>query len=126
MLGGITSSQEWNRDSCMLKYLDDSIVTQAFLHHETHELDKSGCLSFGGRKYDVSVSIAGRTVQITYDPMAPKTITVTCEGTAHITAHLLTIPEFCNRSPSVPANMQEMEPGRRPPSSLTPLRKRPG
>jgi len=108
--GGITPAQEWNRDSRMLKYLDDSIVTQAFLHHETHELDKSGCLSFGGRKYDVSVSLAGRTVQIAYDPMAPEAITVTCEGTAPITAHPLAIPEFCDRSPSVPASMQEKEP----------------
>lgn len=108
--GGITPAQEWNRDSRMLKYLDASVVAQAFLHHETRELDKSGCLSFGGRKYDVSVSLAGRTVQIAYDPMAPETITVTCEGTAPITAYPLAIPEFCDRSPSVPASMQEKEP----------------
>lgn len=108
--GGITPAQEWNRDSRALKFLDASVVAKAFLHHETRELDKSGCLSFGGRKYDVSVSLAGRTVEIAYDPMAPETITVTCEGTAPITARPLAIPEFCDKSPAVPASMQDVPP----------------
>lgn len=105
--GGITPEQEWNRDSRKLKYLDAAVVAEAFLHHETRELDKSGCLSFEGRKYDVSISLAGRTVEIAYDPMAPETITVTCEGTPPITAKPLAIPEFCDKSPVLPASMQD-------------------
>ena len=108
--GGITPAQEWNRDSRSLKFLDSSVVAEAFLHHESREIDKSGCLSFGGRKYDISVSLAGKAVEIAYDPMAPETITVTCEGTAPITAKPLAIPEFCDRSPARPSCMQEEKP----------------
>lgn len=43
-------------------------------------------------------------------PMSPETITVACEGTAPIIARPLAIPEYCDRSPSVPASMQEKEP----------------
>lgn len=108
--GGITPAQEWNRDSRTLRFLDSSVVAEAFLHHETREIDKSGCLSFDGRKYDVSVSLAGKTVEIAYDPMAPETITVTCEGTAPITVKPLAIPEFCDKSPVRPSCMQEEKP----------------
>lgn len=45
-------------------------------------------------------------MEIAYDPMAPETVTVTCEGTAPITATPLAIPEFCDRSPVRPACMQ--------------------
>lgn len=107
---GITPAQEWNRDTRPLKFLDSSVVAEAFLHHETREIDKSGCLSFGGRKYDVSISLAGKTVEIAYDPMAPETITVTCEGTAPITARPLAIPEFCDRTEERPSCMQDEVP----------------
>lgn len=107
---GITPAQEWNRDTRPLKFLDSSVVAEAFLHHETREIDKSGCLSFGGRKYDVSISLAGKTVEIAYDPMAPETITVTCEGTAPITARPLAIPEFCDRTEERPSCMQDEMP----------------
>jgi hypothetical protein len=108
--GGITPAQEWNRDSRMLKYLDSGVVAEAFLHHESREIDKSGCLSFGGRKYDISASLAGKTVEIAYDPMAPETLTVTCEGTAPITARPLAIPEYCDKTPVRPSCMQEDKP----------------
>ena len=108
--GGITPAQEWNRDSRALKFLDSRVVAEAFLHHETREIDKSGCLSFDGRKYDISISLAGKTVEIAYDPMAPETIIVTCEGAAPITARPLAIPEFCDKSPVRPSCMQEEKP----------------
>ena len=38
---GITPLQEWNRDSRPLTYLDVSVVSEAFLHHETRKVDKA-------------------------------------------------------------------------------------
>ena len=107
---GITPAQEWNRDSRALKFLDCRVVGEAFLHHETREIDKSGCLSFAGRNYEVSVSLAGQTVEIAYDPAAPETITVTAEGLEPVTARPLAISEFCDQSPIRPACMQEDKP----------------
>ena len=87
-----------------------SVVAEAFLHHETREIDKSGCLSFNGRKYDVSISLAGKTVEIAYDPMMTDTITVSCEGTAPVTARPLAIPEYCDKTPVRPSCLQEDKP----------------
>ena len=37
---GITPLQEWNRDSRPLKFVDESVVAEAFLHHEERKVDK--------------------------------------------------------------------------------------
>ena len=37
---GITPLQEWNRDSRPLKFVDVSVVAEAFLHHEERKVDK--------------------------------------------------------------------------------------
>ena len=42
--------------------------------------------------------------------MAPETITVTCEGTAPVTAKPLAIPEYCDRTPVRPSCMQKDKP----------------
>ena len=60
--------------------------------------------------YYATNTLAGKTVEIAYDPMAPEMITVTCEGTAPITAKPLAIPEFCDKSAVRPSCMQEEKP----------------
>ena len=107
---GISPKQEWERDSRRLKYLDAKVVAEAFLHHETRNVDKSGCISFDGRKYEVSISLAGRKVEIAYDPMATEEITVSCQGIQPFNAKPLVIPEYCDKKPIVPASMQEAVP----------------
>ena len=107
---GITPLQEWNRDSRSLVYLDAGVVAEAFLYHEKRKVDKGGCISFQGRKYETKTSLIGFTVEIAYDPMAPETIKVTCEGTAPITARPLAIPEFCDRTEERPSCMQDEMP----------------
>ena len=39
-------------------------------------MDKSGCISFGGKKYEVGVIYIGRTVDIVYDPADISILTV--------------------------------------------------
>jgi len=56
---GITPLQEWNRDCRPLKFLDTSVVAEAFLHHEERLVDKGGCISFQGRKYETKPSLIG-------------------------------------------------------------------
>src|SRR5699024_9921670 len=71
---GITPLQEWNRDSRPLTYLDVSVVSEAFLHHETRKVDKGACISFRGRKYETKPALIGYKLEISYDPAAPVTI----------------------------------------------------
>ena len=102
---GITPRQEFNRDSRPLKYLDAGIVGQAFLHHDTREVDKGACISFEGRKYEVSSALIGATVEISWDPMASGTITVSYPGMKPFLAKPLVIREFSDPKPELPQSM---------------------
>lgn len=102
---GITPRQEFNRDSRPLKYLDAGIVGQAFLHHDTREVDKGACISFEGRKYEVSSALIGATVGISWDPSATETITVSYPGIKPFLAKPLTIGEFSDPKPELPQSM---------------------
>lgn len=107
---GPTPLQDWNRDSRRLTFLDTALVAEAFLHHTTRVVDKSGCLSFGGRQYEVSVALIGAKVEVSYDPMATETLTVRYPGIPPITAKPIIIGEYCDPKPSIPASMQPVEP----------------
>ncbi len=102
---GITPRQEFNRDSRPLKFLDAGIVGKAFLHHETREVDKGACISFGGKKYEVSTSLIGAKVEIAFDPMDKDSITVSYRGIEPFEAHPLVIGEFCDPKPEIPQCM---------------------
>lgn len=102
---GITPRQEFNRDSRPLKFLDAGLVGRAFLHHETREVDKGACISFGGVKYEVSTSLIGAKVEISYDPMDTDTLTVSYPGVEPFDVHPIVIGEFCDPKPEIPQSM---------------------
>lgn len=77
---GISPLQEFNRDNCPLVFLDTSVVGEAFLYHESRKVDKGGCISFQGRRYETKTQLIGRTVEIAYAPSLPEIITVTAHG----------------------------------------------
>lgn len=102
---------QWRRDSRPLKFIDIGIVAEAFLHHETRKVDKSGCISFQGRKYEVSVTLIGAKVEIAFDPMATETITVHYKDIKPFDVKPLVIGEFCTGSKlQLPEHMMPVEP----------------
>lgn len=107
---GITPRQEFNRDSVSLRYLDAGVVGEAFLHHETRIVDKAGCISFRGRKYETNLSLIGAEVEIAYDPMAAETLTVSYPGISSFAAKPLQIGEYCAQKPAIPVSMLPVEP----------------
>ena len=107
---GITPLQEFNRDTRPLVFLDAAVVGEAFLYHESRKADKSGCISFQGRRYETKVQLAGHTVEITYDPAAPEVITVKGNGMEPFQAEPLKIGAYCDPRPALPPKMQEEEP----------------
>ena len=44
------------------------------------KVDKAGCISFNGIKYDVGVLFIGCSVEVIYDPNDTKELTIECEG----------------------------------------------
>lgn len=107
---GITPVQEWNRDSQPLRFLDTSLVAEAFLHHEQRKVDKGACISFRGRRYETKPELIGCTVEISYDPNVPEVITVSYPGYEPFPASLIKIGEYCDRRPTLPASMQQQQP----------------
>ena len=59
-----------------LRFLPAETVANAFLRLEQRKVDKSGCISFGNKKYEVGVIYIGRTVNIVYDPADTSVLTV--------------------------------------------------
>ena len=64
----ITPETAFKSDSMPLYYPDEAILASAFLHCETRKVNKSGCISFMGKDYDVGILYAGQTVDVVYDP----------------------------------------------------------
>lgn len=108
--GGISPRQEWNRDSRPLVFLDASVVGEAFMHHETREVDKGGCIRISGCTYETSTSLIGACVEIAYDPLKPEIITISYPGIESFTAAPLQIGEYCSPKPEIPVSMLPVEP----------------
>lgn len=107
---GITPLQEWNRDSRPLTFLDVSVVAEAFLHHEERKVDKGGCISFRGRRYETKPALIGHKVTISYDPAVPETLTVSYPGYEPFVVQPLKMNEFCDKHPVLPVSMLEQKP----------------
>ncbi len=106
---GISPEQEWNRDTRALTFLDTSVVSEAFLHHEERRVDKGACVSFRGRKYETKPSLIGCMVEIAFDPMDTSTITVSYRDMEPFKASPVKIGSYCDKSPALPASMQTEE-----------------
>ncbi|MEF9940622.1 MAG: DDE-type integrase/transposase/recombinase [Clostridium sp.] len=103
---GISPVQEWNRDTRNLTYLDTSVVTEAFLHHESRCVDKGACISFRGRRYEIKPSLIGFKVEIAYDPKNPEILTVHHKGVEPFTARPVKIGSYCDKNPTLPISVQ--------------------
>ena len=107
---GISPKMEFNRDERRLKFLDTSVVAEAFMHHETRKIDQSGCFSLDGRDYEASISLAGLEVEIAYDPLNKETVTVSLGKMEKIEAHPVRIGAFADKTVPRPAGMTDMLP----------------
>ena len=77
---GTSPEIAYKSDSMPLRYIEQDLLTRAFLHCETRKADKSGCISFGGKRYDLGIKYAGRTVDVVYDPANTETLTIEFQG----------------------------------------------
>lgn len=67
-LDGLTPAVAFGSDKRALRFVDANALASAFLHTETRKVDKTGCISFEGQKYDVGAKLIGRQVEVRYDP----------------------------------------------------------
>lgn len=107
---GITPLQEWNRDARPLNFIDTSVVSEAFLHHEERKVDKGACISFRGRRYETRPELIGYKVGIAYDPAVPEVLTISYPGYKPFTAKPLKIGSYCDKNPTLPVSMASQVP----------------
>ena len=87
-----------------LRFVPPETVAYAFMRVEPRKVDKSGCISFRSKKYEVSHLLAGRTVDVAYDPNDTQTLTVEHDGKAWQVQELK-IGEHTGPRPRLPKSM---------------------
>ena len=97
---GTTPEIAFKSDSMPPHFLDSAVLARAFLHSEQRKADKSGCISFGGNKYDLGVRFAGRTVDVVYDPANVEMLTIEVKGELPFPVHKLQIGDHVAPRPA--------------------------
>lgn len=108
---GKTPEIAWKESRTPLRFVPPETLASAFLHVEKRKVDKSGCVSFKGQKYETSVALIGRHVDVIYDLADLSVITV--EDTQlkiSITAKPLVIGEHSGPRPKLPEMLLEQTP----------------
>lgn len=98
----VSPENAYRSDHKALKFLDPDRITNAFLHCEARKVDKAGCISFDGHKYEVGIAFVGRAVDVVYDPADLTELTIECEGHSPWKAHQLVIGERSGKRPKLP------------------------
>ncbi|CAA7600589.1 Transposase-like, Mu, C-terminal [Acididesulfobacillus acetoxydans] len=96
----------YRSDKKPLRFPDPEVLANAFLHSESRRVDKSGCISFMGKKYEVGLSFIGCKVNVVYDPADISELTIEYEGHAPWKAHELVIGEHAGKRPELPEHLQ--------------------
>ena len=68
-------------------------------------MDKSGCISFLGRRYEVGLAFLGATVDVIYDPADTTELTIEKEGHESFTVRELVIGERAGQRPKLPEHL---------------------
>jgi hypothetical protein len=77
---GTTPALAFKSDSMPLNYPDEALLASAFLHCEPRKVNKSGCISFMGKDYDVGLLYAGQQVNVIYDPQNIAKVRIEAKG----------------------------------------------
>lgn len=105
LANGMSPENAYRIDSKPIKYIDPEIITNAFLHCEERKVDKSGCISFDGVKYEVGLSFIGCKVDVIYDPSDTDEITIEYEGHTPFRAKKMVIGEWSGKRPKLPEHL---------------------
>jgi transposase InsO family protein len=100
-LKGVSPEIAYKSSASPLRFASQDIVASAFLRTEQRKVDKSGCISFGGQRYEVGIVFVGQTVTVAYDPADIQTLTVEHAGTS-LQCRPLQIGEHTGPRPKLP------------------------
>ncbi len=96
-------------DKKALRFVEPETLANAFLHSESRKVDKSGCISFMGKKYEVGLPFIGMTVEVVYDPAHITELTIEYEGHTPWKVRELVIGERAGKRPPLPEHLQSQQ-----------------
>jgi len=99
---GTTPEIAYKSDSMPLRFIEQDLLARAFLHCESRKADKSGCISFGGKKYDLGIKYAVQTVDVVFDPANTEILTIEAQGDEPFTVRELQVGEHVKSRPDRP------------------------
>ncbi len=105
--GNISPQTAYRSDRKTLKFLDPETIASAFLHCEERKVDKAGCISFTGKRYEVGLTFIGCKVDVIYDPADISELTIEYEGHKPFKAKELVIGERSAPRPKLPEHLQK-------------------
>jgi putative transposase len=105
--GNFSPAEAYQRDRKALRYIEPEILASAFLHCEERKVDKAGCISFEGRKYEVGLTFIGCKVDVIFDPADISELTIEYEGHQPFKARQLVIGERAGQRPPLPEHLQK-------------------
>ena len=85
-------------------------MTNAFLHAETRRVDKSGCISFNGARYEVGLPYVARTVDVIYDPQSTNELTIEYQDDKPFSVKQLVMGERVSKRPELPEFLTRVKP----------------
>jgi transposase InsO family protein len=104
----MTPTIAFRSDHKELHFIDETSLANAFLHSESRKVDKVGCISFMGKKYEVGLAFIGHRVDVVYDPRDITTITIEHENHTPWQAKELVIGEWAGKRPPLPTTSQQV------------------
>jgi len=109
-LNGNTPQAVFNADPANLRFVAPETVADAFLHFEERKVDKSGCISFFSKKYEVGLKYIGCTVGVVYDPLDTSEITVEYQSDEPFRVTEMVIGANVGNRPKMPETLNMVKP----------------
>ena len=109
---GLKMSPEmaYKSSNVALRFTTSEKVASAFRRVERRKVDKSGCISFKGEKYEVGVLFIGRKISISYDPNDPEILDAEPEHSEPFRINKLIIGPHTGPRPKLPKTIGKIKP----------------
>lgn len=108
-LDGLTPEVAFKSDKRALRFADAEELREAFLHSESRQVDKTGCIHLNGKTYDVGMKLIGRKVEVRFDPTWTDKVEIHSKDFAPFVATLQVIGEHCGYQTELPLSMSPTE-----------------
>lgn len=99
----------FNMDKEPLRFIDAEQVAEAFLRIEERKVDKSGCISFNGKKYEIEngLLLIGRKVSVIYERSDAEYLWIEHDNFPRTIAKPLVIGEKAGQRPLLPPMLEK-------------------